>query len=123
MGKVTWEDTEKDIWQNDIFDTEDECIAEALDFGMNKGDTIVIGDCIPFEPVVNVDSLLEDLESRASDECGEVGDDWNISGERGHEQEYKILTEKVQSAVNEYLEAIGEVPTFYRIENIREVEL
>lgn len=118
----TWNENENDdLWMNALFDTEEECISDAIGCGMKTGDTIYIGTAIQYEPYVDVDVLLEHMEYYACDACGEVADDWDVSTRKGRETEYDELCEKVTTAVNEYLKKIGMVPNFYYIENVHKV--
>lgn len=118
----TWNKYENDdIWMNALFDTEEECISDAIGCEMKTGDTIYIGTAIQYEPYVDVDGLLEHMEYYAYDACGEVADDWDVSTRKGRETEYDELCEKVTAAVNEYLKKIGMVPDFYYIEDLHKV--
>ena len=120
----TWNENEKDeLWMNGLFDTEEECIKDAIGCGMKIGNTICIGTAVKYEPYVDVDGLLEHMEYYASDACGEAADDWDISTRKGRESEYDELCEKVSAAVNEYLKKIGMVPDFYNIEDIYYFEI
>lgn len=122
--KYTWNYTEYDNWDHDIFESEDECIRDAIEnHGMKSGETIVIGTIYKYTPFVDVDSLLEHIEYYASDACGEVADDWNITTCKGNEEAYDELCNKVTAAVNEYLKKTGMEPDFNKIDDIHLVDI
>lgn len=116
----TWSESETDeLWKHDLFETEEDCIEDAKDnYCKRIGEEIAIGTVVPYEVNVDVDCMLEQLETDAYDECGEVAESWNISTRKGHEKEIDELQEKITELVNEYLEKIGEKPSFYKIDNI-----
>lgn len=116
----TWSESATDeLWIHDLFETEEDCIKDAKDnYCKRIGEEIAIGTVVPYEVNVDVDCMLEQLETDAYDECGEVAESWNISTRKGHEKEIDELQEKITELVNEYLEKIGEKPSFYKIDNI-----
>ena len=117
--KYTWnEDPHSDLWVRGGFNTIEECIEEAKQLEINGN--IMVGEIIPFEPHVNVYSVLEEIEQDASEECGEVGNDWEIDT-RGNTTD--SLAEKLTQCVKDWLKETGQEPTFYKIGRTREVEV
>lgn len=117
----SWSENATDeLWWNNTFETVEECIEDAKSEWNRKktGDEIAIGTIVPYVVSADVDCMLEQLEQDAYEECGDAAYDWNISSRKGHEKEFDELQEKVTVLVNEYLEKIGEKPSFCKIEDI-----
>lgn len=121
----TWSENKEDEWWNKgEFDTEKECVQEAIQrYGFKPGDTVAIGTVYPYKPHPDIDSLLERLEEDAYEACGEAAESWNISTQKGREKEQEELYRGVEKLVNEYLEKIGEKPGFYKVDNIHTVDI
>lgn len=64
---------------------------------------------------VSAESILEDIAQRASEECGEVADDWLLDLIQNGE---KIA--EFEKLVGDWIEA-NEPPTFWRIDNTRTI--
>lgn len=117
----SWSDNATDEWWvNDTFGTVEECIKDAKSEwnGKKSSDEIAIGTIVPYVVSADIDCMLEQLEQDAYEECGDAAESWYISNRKGHEKEYDELQEKVTQLVNEYLEKIGEKPSFYKINDI-----
>ena len=122
----SWSDNATDeLWSNGTFETVEECIKDAkLDWnGKKSGDEIAIGTVVPYVVSADIDCMLEQLEQNAYEECGDAAESWDISTYKGHKKEFDELQEKVTELVNEYLEKIGEKPTFYKIDDIYTVTI
>lgn len=123
--KYSWSDSADDeIWSGFLFDTEQECIQDAvatLDY--KKGESIAIGQCVPFEPVPNVEMMLEQIEQDAYEECGEVSEDWNISSRKGREDAFEELEDGIMKLLEKYLKDIDGEPRFWKIINAHEVTI
>lgn len=119
----TWSENKDDEWWNKgEYDTEEECVQEAIQgYGFKHGDTIAIGKVYPFEPHPDIDTLLDQMEEDAYEECGEAAEAWSIGAGKGREKEGEELEKGVEKLVNEYLEKIGEKPGFYKVGNIHTV--
>lgn len=118
---VTWEkDKGVSIWNNGEFETESACIEEAKRNGFKAGDIIYIGDCVKPDIYVDFSYVLECVEEQMYDEVGEAAEDWNISIIEGI---YDVYEERLKELVSNYLKEIGEEPSFYKVENIREVTI
>lgn len=120
--KLTWENKPKDIWRNDLFDTEEECIEDAIEQGYKAGDTIVIGEAEEYTINADVGLLLDRLEEDAYEQCGEIAADWNIY-KKEHEKELEELRKEVTFAVEKFLKKINQEPYFYKIVGIREITI
>lgn len=116
----TWTDDENnEIWRKDIFETIEDCILDAKEnYCKEEGEDIAIGIICPYTPDIFIEGILEDIEIRAYERCGEVAESWDISTRKGHENEMDELEKKVTEAVNDYLEKIKGKPSFYTIEDI-----
>lgn len=126
MSKLTWNNSDYDLWQYDIFDTEEECIQEAKEcYGICPGEKIYIGTPVSYNEIpIDADDIVEIMKERAYDRCGECAEDW-ISF-RNKEEEmaaYEMLTEKLHELINDWLDMFNNKPQFYTIENIYEVEV
>lgn len=117
---LTWSYSEEDeLWQHDEFKTEKECILDAKEnYRAKSGEKIAIGTVSPYIISADVESILEKIEEDAYEECGEASESWGVSSRRCFGEEMDDLQEKITELVNVYLEKIGEVPAFYKINNI-----
>lgn len=122
--KYTWEYEEIDIWQHDLFDTIEDCILDAKEnYLVESGIEIVVGEVVPWEPYVFAGNILENLEENAYDECGEVAEDWYAYDYRKHESKLDELSDRLTEIVKQWLKDNGTYPDFYKIENVRTVEV
>ena len=119
----TWNYEECGLWEHDLFETIDECIDDARKQGVSLGESIYIGEPDLYIAYPDIETLLENMEYHASEECGEAADAWCISYKKGNEEAWDELTERVIYAVNEYLKKIGQEPDFYKIINVEKVEV
>lgn len=119
---ITWEDRkDEEIWSNAQFDTVEECIEDAKRYDYKAGDKIYIGDCVDVDIQVYLDETLERIEDNMYEDVGVVSESWDISSRKGREDIYDKYEEKLKELIMEYLKEINEVPSFYKIKNIREV--
>lgn len=124
--KYTWETSETDIWRHDIFDTVEDCILDAKEnYCIESGTEIVVGEVVPWEPYVFAGNILENLEENAYDECGEVAEDWYAYDYKSEEGRKSLdeLSDKLTEIVKQWLKDNGTYPWFYRIENVKVVEV
>lgn len=120
-----WNEYEYDeVWCHDMFETKEECIQDAIgNYGIKPGETIYIGKVYEYIPTADVDSMLENMEQDAYEECGDPAEDWYISSRKGNEEAFDELCDRVNAAVNEYLKKIGMIPHFYKIDNVHSFEI
>lgn len=124
--KYTWEYEETDIWQHDLFDTIVDCILDAKENYLIEPETeIVVGEVVPWEPYVFAGNILENLEENAYDECVEVAEDWYAYDYKSEEGRKSLdeLSDKLTEIVKQWLKDNGTYPWFYRIENVKVVEV
>ena len=115
-GKYTWSDNQTDeIWYGERFDTIEECIADARGTGKEIGSKIAIGICEDYIPHVDCDTLLDRLNEDAYEVCGEVAENFPYFERGKGYKDIELLQEKIDKALNEWLEETNQTPTFYHI--------
>ena len=121
MNQYTWSNKEDDeLWQHGIFGTKKECIEDAKEnYGVKAGETIAIGSTRPFMVSIDAESVLENLEEQAFEECGEACEDW-IDYKT---EDVKRLSEALTDCVNKWLEETKQKPNFYQVEDIETVTI
>ena len=134
MGKYSWDfDGDAEFWNNGTFDTVDECIEDAIQFltkeiaDSEEYPTVVyIGENREFVPEVDGLQVLEALEEQASEQCGEVGSDWETydwKDRQKKEKEISELKDELNRVLIDWLTKYGRMPNFYTVENIKEYPL
>lgn len=123
--KYTWEHSDnEEIWRNDVFNTIEDCILDAKEnYDIEPGETIAIGEPVYWEPHVNVYTILNQFEEDAYEECGEIAEDWYAYDYKRDEEKVEQLSDKLTEIVKQWLKDNGTYPTFYKIENVRVVEV
>lgn len=123
--KYTWEyNDDTELWYNDLFDTVEDCIADARDnYMVEIGETIAVGEVVPYEPYIMADDVLDKLEEDAYEECGEVAEDWNAYSWKDDKESLDELSNKLTEIVRQWLKDNGTYPYFYKIENVKTVEV
>ena len=123
--KYTWEyNDDTELWYNDLFDTVEDCIADARDnYMVEIGETIAVGEVVPYEPYVMADNILDELEEDAYEECGEIAEDWNAYSWTDDKESLDELSNKLTEIVRQWLKDNGTYPYFYKIENVKTVEV
>ena len=123
--KYTWEyNDDTELWYNDLFDTVEDCIADARDnYMVEIGETIAVGEVVPYEPYIMADNILDELEEDAYEECGEVAEDWNAYSWKDDEKSLDELSNKLTEIVRQWLKDNGTYPYFYKIKNVKTVEV
>ena len=124
--KFTWEYEETDIWQHDLFDTIEDCILDAKEnYLIEPGTEIVVGEAVLWEPYVSAELILEQLQEDAYEECGEVAEYWNAYDYKSEEGRKSLdeLSDKFTEIVKQWLKDNGTYPDFYKIKNVRTVEV
>ena len=123
----TWNfDNTADIWNYGVFNTVDECIKEAKKgYDVKSSDVIYVGEVQEFEPHVNATIILDQLETDAYEECGEVADDWYTYNfvNRSDRDKLNELSNKLTEIVVQWLKDNNKYPDFYKIVNIREIRI
>lgn len=123
--KYTWEYSgNEEIWRNDVFDTVEDCILDAKEnYCVEPGTEIAVGEVVLWEPYVMSTDILERLEEEAYDECGEVGGDWDAFNYKKDKEKLEELSDKITEIVKQWLKDNGTYPTFYKIDNVRIMEV
>lgn len=126
---------EDEIWgSSDEFDTKEEAIAygkeefEGLyeDENGEKFDSEIykkifyVGKVERFVPSVCADSVIETLRDNAYDEVGEFAETFL---ERISKEEYTFLEERLNQALNDWLDETKNHPTFYKIVDVEKIEV
>jgi len=122
MKKLTWSESENDeLWQHDTFDNVQECIDDAIEnYKMKKGETIAIGFVFPYIASIDAESVLEEIENYAYDECGESCESWiNYKDKESIDE----LSNRLTACLNQWLKETKQEPTFYRIDDIETIKI
>ncbi|WP_407270017.1 hypothetical protein [Radiobacillus sp. PE A8.2] len=134
-GKWLINIVEDGIWDSsEEFDTKEEAIAYGkLEFeGIYEEENgeefnselykkeFFVGKIERFVPSVCVDSVVERIAENAYDEVGDVAESYL---ERISKEEYNSLEERLNQALNEWLDKTKNHPTFYTIVNTEKVEI
>jgi len=113
--QYTWkEDACSELWNNEIFNTVEECIEDAKDTLKPKAkNNVVIGEVIPYEFTVCAEEVLESLEERAQDVHEEYANDWFDFND---EKNIEILSQKLTEYVKKWVKETKQEPKFYEVE-------
>lgn len=109
----------KECWSSDDETFGANSLAELIESGAGMrgdfkvGDTVYVGDAVTPNPesYVDVDSVLEQMGERASDDCGESADD------------YPDVSKDAKRELEDALKAWARkhcTPRFWRVKNVRE---
>jgi len=93
------------------FDTKDDCVREA--FADQGVDMVEIGKLRQFQPMIDADQIIEQLQCEAQDEAGEVADDFlmHVSAE-----DKQHLTQDLTNVLGQWLILNEQWPRFGSIE-------
>jgi len=105
-------------WNNDEFDSIDECIVDAMEHGCSG--YIYIGEVMDFDLVVDADSVIESIDNNIIDECGLEESLWDMSFDSA---ELHNISEILTKSLTDYLEKIKKYPRFKKIKIIRKVKV
>lgn len=120
MKKYSWSFNKNDeLWNQDTFDTVEECIENAKKNEVYSGETIAVGECIPYVPYIDADDIIERIEEQAYEHAGEASEGWlSYSND-----EKDRLTEQLTEVLEKWIKDTNNEPSFYHIEDIREITL
>ena len=117
-----------DVWNNGLFDSVEEAIADAKD---NLGPCydqwmVYVAEAFEYDfKELNMDlldSILERVEDNVCEEFGEVSEDWNISSTCGKYSDrleaYNEANRKLNELIVDYVEKIGETPHYFKVGKI-----
>lgn len=118
MNKFTWTFNPDELWQNDTYDTVEECLNEARRNPYYEGQNIYIGEVTPYTFAVDTEGVLERLNEQAFYEVGEAVGDWPYSEPS---EDLDKLAEKLTECVTEWLREHNDLPSFYKVGNVRAI--
>lgn len=117
----TWEwNRDTEIWNNDEYDTLEECIKAAKEEAkLDKHKTVVyIGECVPYAPKADCTDVLDRMQEQAEETCGEAGEDWEAY-DWHKKDELEELDRTITTAACDWMKAYGYYPACYSIQNIK----
>lgn len=117
--EYTWSYSENDeLWQHDTFDSIEDCIADAKEnYGIGADDTIAVGIVEPYVVSVDAETILENLEENAYEECGDAAESWIDYKKELIDQ----LSNRLTECVNQWLKETGNEPHFYKIVGVKTI--
>lgn len=124
MG-YTWSfDRYADMWDNEEYDTAEECFNAAKEEGkLDECQTVVyIGECVPYIPEADCTDILDRLQEQAGEMCGDIGGDW-CAYDWHKKEELEELNNSLTNIVCDWLKKYGYYPGFSSIQNIKEYRL
>lgn len=120
--EYTWNfNKDAELWNNEIFTTESECINDAKDY-MTAESVVYVGEVVHFGISVDSEIMLDALEEEAFEFCGESSEGWNAYDHKKRD-EINELNEQLSSIVSEWMKKYGYEPYFYAVENITQFSL
>lgn len=122
MKKYSWSFSENETLYHHLGDSIEDCISQAKDWAGDMKDPyshVYIGENIPYNAYIDTHMIIDSLSEQAYEECGEAAEGW-LSVE-GHKID--VLNGMLQEALDKWLDSIGEVPTFYQVDNLKSYDL
>lgn len=122
----TWSQL-NDNWENtDTFETIEDCIEDAKAtigqyIDIKDRYTIYVGECVEPTLFADFDDVLEDIADQAENDYGEVAEDWDICYDDSRKEIYDKYEKMLNILVKEYINEIGENPTFFKVENVKKI--
>lgn len=119
--QYTWSaEKNAERYENGVWATVDECIAEAEAVGVARGDTIYVGECENFQISVDCVNIFEILREEAYDFADDYGEDWCNDLDFSQEDTEK-LNEKLSQVIIDFLTEHNAMPNFYQVDSVRAV--
>jgi hypothetical protein len=98
--------------------TKEAAIQEAICYhSFGEGDKASIAQTKPFTPSLNIYDMIDTLVCQASDEAGEVGEEWGIQHLTEKDPEYVELEKSLQTVFNAWLLKHDYWPKFYGVQD------
>lgn len=117
--EYTWS-FDREIWENDKYDTIAECIETARECMRNdKYDTVYIGEAVLYQPEIEADDVLKILKNNAYIKCSKVAECWKPLGKDKDGELGNALTK----VLLEWLKKHNLMPDFGIVKNIQEYSL
>ena len=111
--QYTWTQN-KNYWNNYVFNSIEECIEDAKT--QNYSGYIFIGRVHYFEPKIDVENLLYDLQEEVYWEYRNVAESWEFKCET-----VEILSERLNKCFKNWLEETNQEPNFYEVCDIERI--
>lgn len=116
-GKYAFSFNEEENYQG-AYDTVEEAI-EAAKMENTEYDVVYIGERMEFQPVVDPDDVIEELQQLAYDEALDFSDDYlNCS-----RKDIQLLGDMLTEAFNKWAKDTNNEPSFFVVENIEAYRL
>lgn len=90
------------------------------DLGLENGQTLYIGRCVPWELKINADMIIESLVDDAYEDVGEHADGF-LQGVTPEQSD--SLAASIEAVINAWMEAFGYKPKFFSVEDVEEINL
>lgn len=139
-------DADSEIWYGEgYYDTKEEAIAvarrdarehfvdegyltdEEIDTVLHEG-TFFIGEAVKWEPQIDGDIIIENLQNEIFDECGIDDAGWleapsyrDREARAAYDKKVADLSQRLTEVFLQWCKEMGEEPNFYHIDNIRPV--
>jgi len=102
--------------EDDYYDTKEEAIENGRLEGIDRGETqYQVGQISMFCPSICAESIIENIEENAYDECGEHGEDCMSCTK----EELNKLQNMLDETLNKWMDETNNRPMIYKIENSR----
>lgn len=119
--RYTWSFNEDaEIWENDCYDTVEECVQAARKENEQEKlgyEVVYVGETEPFRIRCYAESILEQLEQDAYEQCGQVAEDWHTYNYE-KDKDLLQLSDAITKVVADWLEKKDRMPEFYGIGNV-----
>lgn len=103
-------------WSACRFDSIDECIQDAVDYGFKPGTRINIGITHDYDPYIDAYDILEQVEDNAYEECGDASLYWLSNYWKGEGcKKVEKLGKELNNVFKRWLRENNLWPTFYKI--------
>jgi hypothetical protein len=120
-GKWTYNDVDDGIWSNDDFETEEEAVKYGREATLDEeNDCFYIGQIVPFVPSVDAAMIIDSISENACEECGESADGYLDYVDK---KDIAKLAVRLNEVLDKWLTDTGNEPTFWKIENIKQIEV
>lgn len=118
--KYGYSDNEDKFNNTFDYDTREEAILEAIrELDSEVEDIIFVGEATPYIPSFYAKKFLEDQNETAYEQLGDFADGWPSYTV----QQTQELQEKIGAVFQEWLIKTNNIPTFYHIISVKEVEV
>jgi len=123
-GKWSFNKSDDEYWNNDVFDTKEEAEKAAVEHGKENGYTeIDVGMCayLPLPCYVDPDDILERLNEQYAEDAGGEYDDDLYSDVKKEDLDW--LEEEMSKVVQEFHKRADIKSIWYTVTNIHSIEI